>query len=99
MGREERVANPVTYAIVKIEGGLNLRAPSLALSPDGRRLAYTTDEGGDLYIRSLNETSATRIERNRNAMNPFFSADGQWLGFIAGDRLMKVAATGSDPSL
>lgn len=27
LGREERVANPVTYAIVKIEGGLNLRAP------------------------------------------------------------------------
>ena len=31
------------------------------------------------------------------ASNPFFSPDGQWIGFFAAGKLMKVAVSGGTP--
>jgi len=99
VGRGVPVAKPVTYTMLKIEGALDLISPSIALSPDGRRLAYVADGGNGrrLHVRSLDDTSTTTIETNERATTPFFSPDGQWVGFKAGGRLLKVAAAGSEP--
>jgi len=69
------------------------------LSPDGSLLAFVSQRsaGGrpqQLYVRRLEELSASPLPGTENARNPFFSPDGQWLGFFAGGKLKKIAVTG-----
>ena len=67
----------------------------IALSPDGTHLAYA---GGDqIYLRAMDRIEATPIRGTEGATEPFFSPDGQWLGFWADRQLKKVALTGGAP--
>jgi len=61
---------------------------SIALSPDGSLLVYTAWEIGPegevisrLYQRRLDREEAIPLEGTRGATNPFFSPDGEWIGF------------------
>jgi Tol biopolymer transport system component/tRNA A-37 threonylcarbamoyl transferase component Bud32 len=69
-------------------------APSsaVALSPDGSLLAYVSGEGGtgQIYLRHLGASTATPVAGAENAQSPFFSPDGEWLGFVADDKLTKL---------
>ena len=71
----------------------------LVFSPDGSSLVATVTQEGRRWLvrRRLGETSLERIEGTEGARAPFFSPDGKWLGFIAGDMLKKVAAEGGRP--
>jgi eukaryotic-like serine/threonine-protein kinase len=71
--------------------------PSAILSPDGSRLAFVaagSDSKRRMYIRSLDQLQATALSGTQNARNPFFSPDGQWLGFFADGKLKKISAQG-----
>ena len=75
------------------------RAPlgaSVALSPDGRMLVIAgTDKAGPrLYSRPFNRLDASPIAGTERASSPFFSPDGQWIGFFADGRLKRISATG-----
>jgi eukaryotic-like serine/threonine-protein kinase len=72
------------------------RFQAFALSPDGRRIAFTGERAGkvDLYLRSLDRAEATVVPGTSGALSPFFSPDGRWLGFLADDALKKVAVEG-----
>ncbi|HEY6362757.1 MAG TPA: protein kinase [Vicinamibacterales bacterium] len=68
-----------------------------AISPDGRRLAFTaTDAAGlrSLWIRPLEALTAQRIERADGALYPFWSPDGGSVGFFA-DRKLKIVDLGT----
>jgi serine/threonine-protein kinase len=69
----------------------------LALSPDGARLAVTL-RGADgkvrLYTRLLNQSQVTPLAGTENASYPFFSPDGDWIGFFADGKLKKIAVEG-----
>jgi serine/threonine-protein kinase len=69
-----------------------------ALSPDGRTLALSARErvGGQrlLYVRRLDQAEATPLAGTEDAANPFFSPDGQWIGFFAKGKLAKIPVTG-----
>ncbi len=67
-------------------------SPAVALSPDGSVLAYVSGEGGSgqIYLRHLGAPTSTPVPGAENAQSPFFSPDGEWLGFVADDRLTKV---------
>jgi serine/threonine-protein kinase len=69
----------------------------LALSPDGRRLAYVAN--GRIYLRALSETSAAPIRGTEigGGRSPFFSPNGEWLGFWSANALKKVALSGGAP--
>ena len=56
----------------------------LALSPDGRRVAYLTvqDTDGELQVRELDQLSPTTLVSGQQAHSPFFSPDGEWMGFF-----------------
>ena len=71
----------------------------IALSPDGTRLVYVGNSGAgpQLYVRPLDRFTATPIPGTENAANPFFSPDGQWVGFFAGAKLKKVSLGGGPP--
>jgi serine/threonine-protein kinase len=69
----------------------------VAFSPDGRTLVYQalgTDGQPRLYRRFMDKFEATPIENSENGSEPFFSADGRWLGFVAGRTLKRVSESG-----
>ncbi len=70
---------------------------SAILSPDGTRLALVaagSDQKQRIYIRSLDQLQATVLSGTGNARNPFFSPDGQWIGFFADGKLKKISIQG-----
>ena len=73
--------------------------PDVAVSADGYRIAYATIEQGTiaLYVRSLDQLDAIRITGVSAPRAPFFSPDGQSIGFFDGQALKQVAASGGPP--
>ena len=70
--------------------------PAVALSPDGIHLAYVARQGvaQQLYLRAMDSLEVRSIPGTEGATEPFFSADGQWLGFFASGKLKKVLVSG-----
>jgi len=75
------------------------RTPGVAISPDGRKVAYVGTDGSvtRLFMRPLDSAQAVPIERSEGASQPFFSPDSQWLGFQVGDEIRKVQIAGGAP--
>jgi len=74
-----------------------LGQPALALSPDGSRLAYVASQGDSaqqIYVRAMDSGEAKPIFGTEGATAPFFSPDGQWLGFFADGKLKKIGVNG-----
>lgn len=65
----------------------------VALSPDGRQLALVISESGgsQIWLRDLSSLAMTRVANTEGAQNPFWSPDGQFIGFFAGRKLKKIA--------
>jgi serine/threonine-protein kinase len=71
--------------------------PSALLSPDGTRLvlvASGADQKRHIYVRSLDQLQATALSDTEGARDPFFSPDGQWIGFFADGKLKKISVQG-----
>jgi hypothetical protein len=84
-------------APMAFQGAAAQEGTSLALSRDGRLLAYVSEErtGNRLMLRSLGEPGFKPLEGTAGAHYPFFSPDGRWIGFFADGQLRKVAVDGS----
>jgi Tol biopolymer transport system component len=78
------------------------------LSADGNWLAYV-GTNGRIWLRGLNAPEVRELAGTDGAWNPFFSPDGQWIGYIdAGawgggavarpGKLKKIAARGGVPT-
>ena len=50
-----------------------------------------------LYLRRLDEATATPLAGTDGAVGPFFSPDGEWVGFWAGGQLRKIAIRSGPP--
>jgi eukaryotic-like serine/threonine-protein kinase len=74
---------------------------SFALSPDGRRIAYVAGADGRsrLWVRPLDSTSAQVLPGTEGALNPFWSPDGQSLGFFADQKLKRIDLGGGQPQI
>ena len=69
----------------------------VALSPDGSRLVYVgapADKPPQLYVRELDQQTSVPIPSPADPVQPFFSPDGQWIGFFADGKLHKVSLKG-----
>jgi serine/threonine-protein kinase len=75
------------------------RGSALAVSPDGKTLVYSAISSGQaqLYFRPFDRQEATAIAGTDGASDPFFSPDGQWVGFFADGKLKKVSTSGGRP--
>ena len=93
-------AQPITRTVINLPPGQQLAGldsgPAVALSPDGTHLAYIAREGNtqQLSLRAMDSLEAGLIPGTEGAIEPFFSSDGQWLGFFSEGKLKKVLLNG-----
>jgi eukaryotic-like serine/threonine-protein kinase len=85
---------PLTFS-----GPIDQWQSSLALSRDGRWLAYSAWDRGTpvLYVRDMTTTEAVRRSGTEGAYSPFFSPDGDRIGFFAAEALKIVDTRGGPP--
>jgi hypothetical protein len=69
------------------------------MSPDGRRLVFVVAHGGtsQLATRELSSFDLKLIPGTEGAGSPFFSPDGEQLGFVADGKLRKISMNGGPP--
>ena len=83
---------PREFAIATETGAL----PTLAaLSPDGRFLAYATDQ--QAYLRPLAQSAARPIAGSEGTLALIWSPDSTWIAFQARGQLWKVPVSGATP--
>jgi DNA-binding winged helix-turn-helix (wHTH) protein len=83
------------------------KGQSISVSRDGSMLAFAgcrlapaaraADEECAIYLRPLVQTDPTLVAGTTGGASPFFSRDGQWLGFFARGKLQKIALAGGSP--
>jgi eukaryotic-like serine/threonine-protein kinase len=66
---------------------------TLAISPDGTRIAYTANES--IFVRDLDSAEPRLL--TTAAMDLAFSPDGEWLAFTHRGSLAKIRASGGAP--
>jgi len=88
---------PVTRTVITLPAGDQLGAldaPAIAISPDGTQLAYVATHNGtrQIYLRALDSLDAKPLSGTEavDTNTPFFSPDGQSLGFFGGNQLKKI---------
>ncbi len=100
-----RATRPVNRPLVRlnVDLGPDVTLPNLAvnahnviLSPDGTRLVYVSGNPPRLYTRRLDQSKATELPGTDDAGRPFFSPDGQWVGFSKrlSTKLSKISVEG-----
>ena len=68
----------------------------IAVSPDGRHLAFTAATGGkvQLWVRQFDSSEARELAGTQGATFPFWSPDSRFIGFFADGQLKKIEVTG-----
>ncbi len=100
-----RATRPVDHPLTRLSidlgqgaaTGLNTTA---IISPDGRRLVFPArgpDGKQQLATLLLDQSQATLLPGTENGRDPFFSPDGQWVGFFSGSKLEKISVEGGAP--
>jgi serine/threonine-protein kinase len=100
-----RATRPVERSLIRLNVDLGREAVigpriTAVLSPDGTRIVFTgrgTEAGTrQLFTRRLDQPVATPLSGTESPVlqHPFFSPDGEWIGFFVANRIMKVAAQG-----
>ena len=95
--RAQENAPVVRSSILPPENANFLSIGQMAISPDGRRLAFVArgeDRKRLLWVRPLNALAAQPLAGTDEAAQPFWSPDSRFLGFFAGGKLKKIDASG-----
>jgi Tol biopolymer transport system component len=76
-------------------------ALNLAVSPDGRRVAFVAAEPGTnsafLYVRPIDAVEAQKLPGTDNAALPFWAPDSRHIGFAAQRVLKQIDIAGGPP--
>jgi serine/threonine-protein kinase len=80
-----------------VSGTLPATDAPFDISADGTTLVFAArvgDSSPRLYIRRLDQLTATLIDGTQGASSPMLSPDGRWVAFFAELKLKKVPTTG-----
>ena len=87
---------PTFLPLMEIQGLDSNHARQLAISPDGRRVALILDD--HLHVWDIgNPAGPQPVRGGEGASLPFFSPDGEWIGFFAARELRRVQPGGALP--
>ena len=97
-GGAMRMATPtiprhVTHVAMTLTPDLPLSPTPIALSPDGLTLAMSA--GNQIVLRRLDNPKLTALPGTEGGRTPFFSPDGNWIGFVAADELRRIRVDGT----
>jgi serine/threonine-protein kinase len=89
------------FLVTPAEGIPPLVESRLAMSPDGRRIAYVAGHNGvpSLYVQEVDQFAGRLIPGTAGADHPAFSPDGRWVAFVADRKIKKVSLAGGEPLL
>jgi serine/threonine-protein kinase len=78
---------------------LNEDRSEIAVSPDGKRLIYVGGIGRNsrLFLREIDQVEGKELPETTGALQPFFSPDGQSIGFSSGGKLKTLFLDGGRP--
>jgi dipeptidyl aminopeptidase/acylaminoacyl peptidase len=100
-GLPSEVAEPLTQLSMTLPAPQTLAftdVPILALSPDGRTLAFSAMDTASgrtmVYLRPFDQAEGRPVAGTEGGTSPFFSTDGASLAFFADGRLKKVPVAG-----
>jgi len=96
------IPQPVALSVILPRGEMleaGLENNVLAIAPDGGSLVYASlgDGAPRLSLRRLDRPEIVEMPGTNEARNPFFSPDGEWVGFFAGRHLLKASVRGGTP--
>src|SRR5579864_4385609 len=98
-----RPEKPIDRPLVRLDVDLgsdvslpetDIAGSTVAISPDGTRLAYLSGTPVKLFTRALDQTKATELLGTQDASPAFFSPDGRWVGFHSNGKLNKISVDG-----
>jgi len=99
-----RATRPVDHPLMRFSADLGPDAvagqhSTAIISPDGTRIAFPARGPGGVQIatRLIDQSQATILSGTEGAADPFFSPDGQWIGFFADQKLKKISVQGGAP--
>jgi len=75
---------------VAIDGESRRSDPTI--SPDGTRVVY--EQGGELWVQELDQLESRRLDGIEGAEAPFWSPDGQDIGFFENSKMWRVPVAG-----
>jgi eukaryotic-like serine/threonine-protein kinase len=87
-------SEPVTRFEIPVANAADARP---ALSPDGTRLAYSSESR--LWVRDLDRLEPAAVEGGEGGASPFWSPDGESLGFFAERAIWRIPVTGGTRTL
>ena len=85
------------FAITLLSGFTPFPVALMAISPDGRTLVYAGPD--QLYRRDMGQLSVEPIPGTEGALTPFFSPDGQWVGFSPSRQALRKVSLAGGPSV
>src|SRR5262249_15125407 len=98
----ESSAQPTVKFTIKpnrlVRGGATEIDAEVSISRDGKHIAYVESDGGQLWVRDLDQEEARIVPGAARVYQAFWSPDNQWIGYVSGANLMRIPAQGGTPT-
>ncbi len=98
-GTPAALEQPVVRFQIAPPPGSELQRQSLAVSPDGRAVAFVARTNGlrEVWVRRFHHNTPRRLAGTSGALYPFWSPDGRWIGYSTASRLWRIDSNGGTP--
>jgi eukaryotic-like serine/threonine-protein kinase len=104
--RVTRLSIPLETSEGVLSDRQNLTLTGIDLSRDGSKVAYSYCAPCDshatnsrVYLRQLDSFESVPVPGTEGGTMPFFSPDGQWIGFFVMGQLRRIPITGGTPQI